>query len=367
MSESTRTIEYIEVDKLDFDLQNPRLPTIVQIQKSKQAVLKWMLDEENIVELMTSIAQQGFFGGEALLAVPQDSNNDRYEVVEGNRRLAAVTLLNHPELAEVRKKAVLTISYTTPDEHKPKQLPVIVFQKRSEILSYLGYRHITGVQPWDALAKARYLKQLFSAHEKSGGLEEIYKSLASSIGSKPDYVRKLLTALAIYDGIEDSDFFGIKGLNEENISFSLITTALGYANIRAFLNLYDENYPEVTYKPEQLEELTRWVFEKDQSGYTRLGESRNLSQLAAIVEVPKALSSFRGGISLQEAAMLTAVPAEIFQRAIIEAKKRIDVANGHFHRVSDPTAEQASILNEIAEMANNMVVLIQNKLQTHEK
>src|SRR5256886_5857908 len=50
----------------------------------------WMLDNANIIELMNSIGEQGFFVGEPLVVIPSKTITGKYEVVEGNRRLTAV-------------------------------------------------------------------------------------------------------------------------------------------------------------------------------------------------------------------------------------------------------------------------------------
>lgn len=39
-------------------------------------------------------------------------------------------------------------------------LPVKVYDKDEEVFPYLGVRHIRGVRPWEALAKAKYIERL---------------------------------------------------------------------------------------------------------------------------------------------------------------------------------------------------------------
>ena len=73
--------------------------------------------------------------------------------VEGNRRLTAVKLLLKPELASTRKAAVLEAANAA--GRKPAELPVLKFKSRDQVLRYLAFRHITGIEPWNPLQKAR--------------------------------------------------------------------------------------------------------------------------------------------------------------------------------------------------------------------
>ncbi|WP_429019564.1 hypothetical protein, partial [Aeromonas veronii] len=78
----------------------PRLPSKLRKRKpSKSDIVNWMLTDASIIELMLAIGQAGFFIGEALLVV--QSKDSDYVVIEGNRRLTSVILLNEPELGKV--------------------------------------------------------------------------------------------------------------------------------------------------------------------------------------------------------------------------------------------------------------------------
>jgi len=158
MDTASKSVTSIPVSKLHFDPNNPRLPSSVD-GKDENNVLEWMLKEATLIELMGSIGETGYSMGEPLLVVPKQDDNTHYYVVEGNRRLAAVKLLSNPETAPIRKVQVKEAAEST--KHKPLELPAIVYPQRADITYYLGYRHITGVKPWDPLAKAKYAADLF--------------------------------------------------------------------------------------------------------------------------------------------------------------------------------------------------------------
>ncbi|TAF77594.1 MAG: hypothetical protein EAZ53_02410 [Bacteroidetes bacterium] len=83
------------VSDLNLDPENPRLPERLKYAPEKE-VLNWMLSDATLVDLMASIAENGFFSGEPILIVEE---NGKHVVVEGNRRLASIKLLANPELA----------------------------------------------------------------------------------------------------------------------------------------------------------------------------------------------------------------------------------------------------------------------------
>ena len=84
------TREYLSVAALDFDPQNPRFPDVVNSGPVNELIERFIRDER-LLEIITSIADQGYFDGEPLLVV--NTGQGRYHVIEGNRRLAALKLL----------------------------------------------------------------------------------------------------------------------------------------------------------------------------------------------------------------------------------------------------------------------------------
>lgn len=97
----------VNISELIFDPKNPRLPQNLQGVRDEKKIIEYMVGYGNILELMESIAETGYSDAEPLLVVKD--KKDKYIVVEGNRRLAAVKLLNNPGLSELRKKVISEI------------------------------------------------------------------------------------------------------------------------------------------------------------------------------------------------------------------------------------------------------------------
>lgn len=345
----------VPVLELAFDAENPRLPRSVD-GHDEAAVLAWMLDDATIVELMGSIGSQGYFPGEPLLVTPDSGVAPAgYAVVEGNRRLAALKLLLDPELAPVRQRAVLLASEEA--VFKPDEVACISFNDRNDVLDYLGYRHVTGVKEWDPLAKARYLDQL----AQRDGLQRDGPALATlarrvGAGRRTDYVKRLLDTLDVYDFAYARNFFDLE-LHEEDVEFSVLSTAISYSAIAQFAGVPDNLDVAAT------RDLFSWIF-VEREGQKIVAESRKLRELAEVVGSAPALEALRNGASLEDAHTLTAGPLEAFRELVATARGRLLTAQGQFARVSGVDSNDEEQLTEVFTIARDLRTLVRSRLSS---
>lgn len=343
----------ISLGDLVLDEQNPRLPTTVGRQQS--AMIAYIARTTSIAEIMTAIAENGYFPGEPLIVVP--GQNGKYIVVEGNRRLTALKLLQDPALYPKSRK-IQEISANA--EYRPEVIPCVLFDNRNDVVNYLGYRHITGVKQWEPLAKARYIAAYFDElTDVTDAPARRYAEVARGIGSQGPYIKRQLDGLAVYNLIEQEEFFDIEDLDEENISFSLLSTAVGYESILSFVSNDDHPYvhtDELIH--DNVEFIARWMFEKDSDGSTILGDSRNIQHLAMIVADADALKSLKSGDTLEKAYALTKGMAEDFTSVLSETETLItravsiialiDLDDSHRGRISN-IFKQARFLRSYAD------------------
>lgn len=349
----------VEIDNLHLDLENPRLPQ--SVAKTPKGILTWIAKSTAIEDLMNAIASNGFFPGEPVVAYPYPGKDGHFIVIEGNRRLTACKLLQDPSQCEKPTAQMLQIAELA--VNKPKKIPVVVADTREEVLPYLGFRHITGIKEWDPLAKARYLKQLLDSTPTSEPIAERYQQVARSIGSRRDHIKRSLDALAVYNVLEHNDFFNIEGLGEESIKFAVLSTALADDRIGEFVGTAkkvgagqnatrastDPIVNKTSLKKEPIEELSRWIFEK-KDGKTVVGESRNLRELGAVIESPKALQALRNKSTLSYAYRLTSGVNKDFLQHMYAAQGALEEAAGLVANVSfDPEAY------DLAKVQQNLV------------
>src|SRR5205807_548398 len=103
-------------------------------------------------------ARYGFFSSEPLIVIEADEVDGKqmYTVVEGNRRLTALRLLDD---AELRKTLEADDEWNTLAEETalPEAIPTVVAPSREMVAPIVGYRHISGIEEWDPDAKARFI------------------------------------------------------------------------------------------------------------------------------------------------------------------------------------------------------------------
>lgn len=353
---------YLQTVDLKFDPENPRFYRL-ESTDDVEKVIDEMVDKEGVRDLMVSIGQKGYFSGEPLLVVSANGEAP-YTVVEGNRRLAAVKLLNGQIATPARRKqSISQIQEEAAEQDFPIELPCLIYSNRKEVLRYLGYRHITGIQEWDALSKAKYLLELKATFYPELERPAQLKALANDIGSNSSYVGSLLTALAIYQRASEQSFFDLP-ITTNDVEFSYITTALGYRAIVNWLGLEDKKDFDISGIDDENLKLTfGWFFSKDRMGKTILGESRNLTELAAIVQHPKAIAVLKDTGRLSDAYLFTNGPSEALETALMQALEKVSVAWRMVPDISKMETKHGELSREIFDHAKSLRSAITSKLE----
>lgn len=323
----------ISIENLLLDNCNPRFPKSLQ-GKSTSDIISYMLLDASIIELMLSIGKNGFFPGEQLLVVP--INEGKYKVIEGNRRLTALLLLNNPSLANVQKRKIEQVLLES--EFKPNKVPCLIFQEETQIRNYLGYRHITGFKEWRLLEKARYLNNLYIEKYSNEPISSAAREIAKTVGSRQDYIKRLLVGFEIYKTIEDEGFYRIKGLDDTTFSYNSIADSVVREQIAFFLGIdYNNDFPTKSLNKENIKKWTHWLFEKNDQNRTRLiGNSSDLNALNNVIGNVAALKAFdERGFTLEKAIELTGELDKNFESAILKAIEYLERADNLVLKVSD--------------------------------
>lgn len=355
------------IELLDFDPENPRFFDVVSdAPSSDEKSIVRMMEEENLDELVGSIGNQGFFPGEPLLVAPNSQRPGRYIVVEGNRRLAALRALRGLIPRENLTQTI--VDAVEKAQFKPAEVDCFLFPQRRDILKYLGFRHISGPRRWEPLSKARYLADLIRNFYQTLSQEEQLLAVARDIGSRRSYVAQLLTALNLYDRAKAARFYGLQRVGEEDISFSLLSTALSYSNIVTFLNLPSRDSINVdTVDDDHAKELLAWMFAQDQRGETVLGESRRLKILAAVVASPRAVVELRNNNNLDQAYVFTSGPTETFTKLLAGIESSIADSIGLLGGDVESNTSHVAQADRIVDNAENLQLLIQKAVNSKGK
>jgi hypothetical protein len=355
-------IEYIDINSIDLDRENPRLPESFKEKGiSEKDIINWMLEDASLIELMLAIGQNGFFIGEAILVVK--NSDTHYTVVEGNRRVSSVKLLNDSSIAEIHVKKINRVLQET--THRPVEIPCIVFEKREDIMQYLGYRHVTGIKAWSLLAKARYLSTLASSMNDRP-INLVSRELAKKIGSRSDYVKRLLVGFKIYEIVKDNGFYKIPNLNETTFHFNYIADALRHENIKIFISIdlnSEEPFKNFDKEAENhLHMLIDWFFRKNSQNRPRVyGHSKDLTALNIVLADEEARKYFIEGNSLEDALKYTKMNSDTFHHELKEALRSLKYAHSFIHQIEEHNENDIDVLKEILNLCKTMGKTIQGK------
>jgi hypothetical protein len=287
-----REVQWVDVDRLRLDPLNPRLPDDME-GASQPQLLSALARDYDLQDLGQSIADNGYFSEEPLV-VTKDNGKKTWTVVEGNRRLAAVLLLNTPAAAppQMRQR---WIELSESRKRQVSKVPILEYDDRDQITPYLGFRHITGVLQWRPYQKARYIAQLVEKSRMN------FSQISRTIGSRIPTVREHYIAFTINRQARDQ--FGI---DTENVAFGVMRRALSDPNIRNFIGL-DLDRPEAQLarpipkaRAQNLEELFSWIFGNDVEDAV-IKDSRELKKLGDVLSSKKGLETLRATRNLDYA------------------------------------------------------------------
>ncbi|MCT4601392.1 MAG: hypothetical protein N4A59_00640 [Marinifilum sp.] len=337
--------KYVELDNLLLDSSNSRL-SYNSIGEDEGALINRYLLEDSTIELMMSIGKNGFFEGEQLFVVPYIG--DKFKVIDGNRRLSSVKLLHNPAIAKQYKSKVDLV--VAEAEHKPDKLPCLIFDDENQILKYLGYRHITGIKSWKLLEKARYMTKLHNDYFSGKTLKDASRDIAKMIGSRRDYVLRILSGYKLYEVIEKNNFYGIKTVDDSSFHFNYIADSLSRSGIQKFLGVdLNKDNPTENLQFPQLEEWTNWFFNKNLPNKI-IGDSEHLNWLNKVIENEKALNAFRSGVTITKALEYTNEIGDQFKKLVKESIEKLEEADSLMYKIEtfyEDLGEDLTSINRI--------------------
>jgi len=281
----------VPVADLHFDRHNPRLLEHID---DETELLNVMWREFVVNEVAISIAANGFWPYEPLLACRED---ERYVVIEGNRRLAAVKLLLDSEARAAAGATDLPV-ISEARRQELQELPIII-TTRVDAWQFVGFKHVNGPQSWQAYSKAQYVAWV---HNNVGvPLDKI----AQTIGDQHSTVQRLYRGLMVLEQAEKEGLWDRSDRAKGRFPFSHLYIGLSsYAGIQKHLGL---NGPPAD-RPDpiskrffpQLGELMVWLFGSKSLGALPVVQSQNphLRQLDRVLANRNATAAIRSGMPL---------------------------------------------------------------------
>jgi hypothetical protein len=280
---SEPTLDYVSPDLLDFDPDNPRFAGQMT-GKTQQEIQKLIYEEPHYAsELVDSLVENGFIDYEPLVVKRQ---GERFVVVEGNRRLAAIReIQKHPDKYAGKKSDL-------------KKIPALIFpdkpdqQQQSEMRAYLGVRHLLGFREWPPVSKAQFLER---ESQSPGGLDRVLKETRLTKAQ----ARRFLIPYRLLQRAN------IKLKGED---FWVLGEALQRSGVKKFLALEvdTKTLQILSYNRKNLALLLNDLYgprkgaQRDTSAKV-VYDTRDLSRLARVLDSEKATAVLHAGKRIEEA------------------------------------------------------------------
>lgn len=153
----------LEIKDLLVNILNPRYMP----QDSEIKEMNLIVENGNIEKLMKDIAKHGMDPSENLLVMK--TKEGKYEVEEGNRRVTALKLLNHPELAPQiitsRANFIERVNkIRAENNYKPiREIQCVIMDDEEKMRHFITLKHTganggAGRISWDTESQTRYSK-----------------------------------------------------------------------------------------------------------------------------------------------------------------------------------------------------------------
>jgi hypothetical protein len=344
------TVEYLDIDKLLLDGLNPRLPIELRGTQDQTTIAIHMAEIFDALEVARSIARFGFYPWEALVVIPEAMN---YVVVEGNRRLTALRGLSDPKLREqLDNPAAWHETAAAAKQNIPTSVPCVIVHNRAQATPALGYRHISGIKPWEPQMQARFVASLVDADGRS------FEEVAELTGQTRLWVQETYGTFKVLETAQEI------GVDTEGVSdaYSLLTVAMSSKELREHIGA-ERVVPEkgraiASPEPEAISELFEWIFGSS-SGEPVASESREIRKLGKVIAKPAGLAAIRDGLSIEEATQKVEDteydPADVVRRDLGKAEQLLDriqlttiVVDESIIELMDAVVEQTQrLVNEI--------------------
>lgn len=295
----------IEVSSLKLDLDNPRMPD--KKFADEDEALEYLVDVGALEELVQSIALSGWVDVEPIIVLRSTN-----EVIEGNRRLAALRLVADPTSA-----AELGITVPSPvhANAEPETVSAWVVDSRAEARDYIGFKHINGPFKWDSYAKARYAARWIEEDKAD------VRDVARRLGDTHKTVARLVNGYTVLRQAEKLGFD--RDTIPGRFSFSHLYTALSRPAYRAFLGLDDdvELFPSNPVDSKHVDRLTQlmgFLYGGEDTKPVIRSQNPDLKRLMEVLPNKTALAMLSTNRNLDEAHALVEDKGQLFADAVFQ-------------------------------------------------
>lgn len=164
-----------------------------QIQERTLSLLKG----ENLGDLIRSIRANGFLPIERIVVTPLAGHQNRYLVIEGNRRVAALKTIQDEAQAGIPISEQLQATLAA--------VPCIIAEGEHEAFfkeALMGIRHVGGIKQWGGYQRAKLIADLRDIHRLEAN------EIADRLGLSVAEINRRYRAFKVLQQMQEDEEFG---------------------------------------------------------------------------------------------------------------------------------------------------------------
>jgi hypothetical protein len=306
----------VEIRNLLFDPENPRLPE--ELHGDQRQIFRFLVDDIGVEDLLNSMSASGAIQADPMIGRVAERRGEYY-VIEGNRRLAALKLLNGEKLGDGKPEPAVpavkpAVAATL------KKADIQTGWNDAKLEAYLGYKHVTSAREWTPEAKAKFVL----TRCKDDFSDENLTKFAQRLGTNLATLRRWLVAyLTLKQAEAEGKFTPAEAYAKRY--FGTFYTLLGSSQVQEFLALAPSTISKIPVPRDhldQLGELVGWVIGTKKS--PPIVNSRAQQKFDAVLASPNALRYFRAKGNLDGALLYTEFNAGQIAEKLLNAAYTIE-------------------------------------------
>ncbi|MDX9892607.1 MAG: ParB/Srx family N-terminal domain-containing protein [Bacteroidales bacterium] len=355
MHKSELEVKVIDFGKLYLDPNNPRFWTeksFTRVPDKKisddtvqATALKNMLSHD-ISELKYSILRNGFLPLDRI--VVREFDNDKYVVIEGNRRLTALKVLKTEiEYEEINEEGI-TPKYLENFLKTIETIEVLVYtgSKDSQDITWMlqGIRHIGGIKKWEPAQSAKVLADKIEKNH------ETFTQAGQTFGISAKDVGKRYRAYKALEQMQNDDEYGKQA---QNNYYSLFEEAIARRDVKNWLG-WDEN--EYLFKNSQnIKDFYNWIC-PNKDIKIKSSDGRKINEPKQIRLLSELIKADQVGLLSEEYHIEDAV--KYLESPAFDYIKTFDRVLGIINQIPNSAFDESGFISKAEELKTKVELLI---------
>lgn len=305
---------------------------------------------KNITDLISSFKANGFLDVDVIQV--RDLGDNKYLVIEGNRRVASLKALQEDE------EKGLDIGNLNPEIFKKIPFEIHNNEDKEKHLIIMGLKHINGNKKWSAINQAQLIYDFLKLYWNTDEYYEKETQLCDSLGIHKAKLRRTQRAYCLILAYKKSDF----GDQFESEKYSIFEEITKIPAIKEWLEWNDS-----TYKAENFyhtERLFSWIsksmilhpsnLEEDVSEEMEpiITKSVEIRDLALFISNETALREMEETRSISRALVASGeIEKQSYEKTLSELSKTMDKLNSYKNMITlDDTETLHNIKNQLLDI-----------------